>query len=93
MAADGNDDIIGEPMVVHCLVRSLCRLAADRVEHPVDLVQVDIGRQRAEWTALLHPDLACGLDDLLHEMHDLGVLNALRNLIQQDRVSNRVKIF
>jgi hypothetical protein len=27
VAADGDDDIIGEPMIVHCLVRPLCRLA------------------------------------------------------------------
>ena len=32
VAADGDDDIIGEPMIVHCLVRSLCRLAANCVK-------------------------------------------------------------
>ena len=32
VSADGDDDIIGEPMIVHCLVGSLRRLTAYRVE-------------------------------------------------------------
>ena len=32
VAIDGDDDIISESMIVHCLVGSLCRFAANRVE-------------------------------------------------------------
>jgi hypothetical protein len=40
VSANSDDDIIGEPMVVHRLVGSMRRLAAYRIEHPVDLIQV-----------------------------------------------------
>src|ERR1035441_2072952 len=83
--------VIGEPMVVHRLIRSLCRFATDRVKPPVDLGQVDIGRQGAKRAALRHPDFARGFDNLLDEMHDLGILDALGDFIQLDRVSDRVE--
>ena|SRR5919106_862915 len=55
-----SDDIIGEPMMVHGLIGSLCRLAANRIKGPIHLVQVDIRRQRAErpplrYTESSHP--------------------------------------
>lgn len=54
--ADGDDNIIGEPVIVDRLVVPFCRFAAHRVEEPVDLVQIDIRRQRAERTPLRDPD-------------------------------------
>jgi hypothetical protein len=48
MAADGDDDIIGEPMIVHGLVGSLCRFAANRVKEPVHLVQITDQQQEGE---------------------------------------------
>jgi hypothetical protein len=38
VSTDGDDDIIGEPMIVHCLVGSLRSLTAYRVEGPVQFV-------------------------------------------------------
>ena len=57
VTADGDDNIIGEPMIVHCLVRSLCRLTANCVKGPVHLVQIDIRGQRTEWASLRNPEL------------------------------------
>ena len=82
VTADGNDDIIGEPMIVHCLIGSLCRLATYRVK----------GRNRARsdryfaasglnGPRLWNPDLPSDVDDLLHEMQDLRVLDPLRDFI------------
>lgn len=47
VTADGDDNIIGEPMIVDGLIMSFCRLAADGVESPIQIVQVDVGGQ---WT-------------------------------------------
>src|ERR1019366_3075300 len=58
VAADGNDNIIGEPVIVHCLVGPFCRLAANRVKGPVQLVQVDIRGQWTERTSLWNSDLS-----------------------------------
>src|SRR5450755_3736192 len=80
VAADGDDDIIGEPMIVHGLVASLCRFAANRVKEPVHLVQIDVRRQRAEDSPLRDTDLSADFDDLLHQVQDLGVLDSLRDL-------------
>src|SRR5207247_10621155 len=90
--ADGDDNIIGEPVIVDWLVVSFCRLTTDRVEEPVDLVQVDVRRQRAERSPLRATNLSANLDDLLPEVHDLWVLDPLGDLIQQHRVPNRVEI-
>ena len=79
VTADGDDNIIGEPMIVHCLVRSLCRLTANCVKGPVHLVQIDIRGQRTERASLRNPELSSGFDDLLHQMQDLRVLDPLRN--------------
>jgi hypothetical protein len=46
--ADGDDNIIGEPVIVDCLVFPFCRFATNRVEEPVDLVQINVRRQRAD---------------------------------------------
>jgi hypothetical protein len=45
VSTDGDDTIIGEPMMVDCLVAPFCRFAADRVEEPVNLAQIDVRRQ------------------------------------------------
>jgi transposase-like protein len=68
VAADSDDDVVGEPVIVHCLRGSLRRLAADLVEHPVDLVQVDIRGERAERATLRDADFACRLDNLLDQV-------------------------
>ncbi len=81
VAAGSDDDIIGEPMIVHCLVGSLCRLAAYRVEGPIQLVQIDIRSQWTERTFLRNPDLSSNLDNLLHKMQDLRVLDPLRDFV------------
>ena len=81
VAADDDDDIIGEPMIVHGLVRSLCRFAPDRVEEPVHLAQIDVRRQRTERSPLWDTDLSADLDNLLYEVQDLGVLDPLRDLV------------
>jgi hypothetical protein len=46
--ADSDDNIIGEPVIVDCLVVPFRRFAANRVEEPVDLIQIDVRRQRAD---------------------------------------------
>ena len=38
----------------------------------------DIRGQRTEWASLRNPELSSGLDDLLHQMQDLRVLDPLR---------------
>ena len=38
------------------------------------------------------PDLAPNFDDLLHEVHDRWVLDSLRDLVQQYRMSDRVEV-
>jgi hypothetical protein len=75
VAADGDDDIIGEPMIVHGLISSLCRFAADRIENPIHIVQVDVRGQRTEGASLWNPDLSSHLDDLLDEVQNLRVLD------------------
>jgi hypothetical protein len=47
---------------------------------PVDLVQINVRRQRAERAPLRDTDLSANLDDLFHEVHDLWVLNPLGDL-------------
>jgi len=47
VAADGDAHIISESMIVHCLIWSLYRFAAYRVEGPVHVFQVDVRGQRA----------------------------------------------
>src|ERR1019366_2992630 len=81
VSTEGDDDIIGEPMIVHRLVGSLCRFLAYRVEGPIQLVQVDVRRQRAERSPLWNTDLASNFDDLLHEMQHFWVLDSLRDLV------------
>ena len=71
VAIDGDDDIISESMIVHCLVGPLCRFAANCVEGLIGLVQVDIRRQRTEWAPLRDSDLSSSFDDLFYEMQDL----------------------
>ena len=92
VATDGDNDIISEPMIIHGLIGSLGRLAADRVKGPVHLIQVDIGCQRAERPPLRDTDLASGFQDLLHEMEHGGVLHAPGNLLQEEVMSNRVEV-
>src|ERR1035441_581378 len=58
VAADGDDDIIGEPVIINGLVGPLGRLTADRVERPVNVVQVDIRCQWAERAALRNANTA-----------------------------------
>jgi hypothetical protein len=72
---DGDDDIVSESMIVHCLVGSLRRFATNRVEGPIGLVQVDIRRQRTERTPLRDSNLSSSFDDLFYEMQDLWVLD------------------
>ena len=55
VAIDGDDNIVSESMIVHCLIGSLRRFAADGVEGPIGLVQVDIRRQRTERAPLAGP--------------------------------------
>src|SRR5260370_449360 len=81
VSADGDDNIIGEPMIVHCLVGPLYRLATYRVKGPIQLVQIDIRSQGAERASLWNPDLSSDVDDLLHEMQDLRVLDPLRDFV------------
>ena len=49
VSTDGDHDIIGEPMVVHRLIGAFGGLATDRLKIPVQLVQVDICCQRADY--------------------------------------------
>jgi exonuclease I len=81
VAADGDYNIIGEPMIVHCLVVPFCRLATYRVKGPIQLVQIDIRGQWAERTSLRNPELSSDVDNLLHEMQDLRVLDPLRDFV------------
>jgi hypothetical protein len=60
VATDGDHDIISEPMIIHGLIRSLGGLAANRVKGPIHLIQIDIGRQRAERSPLRDTTLAPG---------------------------------
>src|SRR5882724_11717315 len=92
VSADSDDNIIGEPMIVDRLVVPFCRFAANRVEEPVDFVQVDVRRQRTERSPLRDTELAANLDNLLHEVHDLWVLDPLRDFVQKHRMPNRVEI-
>src|SRR5262249_26170030 len=92
VSTNGDNDIIGEPMIIHGLVRTLGCLAADAVKGPAPLIQVDIGCQRAERSSLRDGDLASGFQDLLHEMEYGGVLDAPRYLLQQDVVPDRVEV-
>ena len=81
VAIDGDDYVIGKPMIVHALVRPLCRFAAYRVKSPINLVQIDICRQRTKRTSLRNSGLSSGLDDLFDEMQDLGVLDSRRDFL------------
>ena len=40
-----------------------------------------------------HSDVPADFDDLLDEVHDLGVLDALCDLVEEDRVPDRIEIF
>jgi hypothetical protein len=55
-------------VIVHGLIRPLCRFAANRIEVPVDLIQVDIRRQRTERPPLGNADWPANLDDLFDEV-------------------------
>ena len=61
VAADGDDTIISEPVIVDGLIAPLCRLAARRVEEPVDLVQIDVRRQWTERSPLRDTNLSANL--------------------------------
>src|SRR5215210_5057340 len=82
VATDGDYDIIGEPMVIHGLIGSLGGLAAYRVKGPIHLIQIDIGRQRAERSPLRDTNLPPGFQDLFDEMEHGRVLDAPRDLLQ-----------
>ena len=81
VAADGDDDVIGEPVIVHCLVIPFRRFATNCVEVPVHLVQIDIRSQRAERSPLRDTDGSADFDDLLCQVQDLRVLDSLRDLV------------
>ena len=81
MAAVGDDDIIGEPVIIHCLVVPFCRFATNGVEVPVHLVQIDIRSQRAERSPLRDTNSATDLDDLLYQVQDSRVLDSLRDFV------------
>jgi hypothetical protein len=44
VSADGDHKIIGEPVIIDRLESPFRRFAADRVEEPVELVQIDVRR-------------------------------------------------
>jgi hypothetical protein len=69
-------------MIVHGLIGSLCRLAANRIKGPIHLVQVDIRRQRAERPPLRYTALPTRLEYLLNQMENLRVLYPLGNFVQ-----------
>jgi hypothetical protein len=61
-------------VIVDRLIRPLCRFSAEVIEVPVHFVQVDVRRQRAEWTALRHTLLSADFDNQLDEVQDIRVL-------------------
>src|SRR5271170_6428546 len=81
VAADSDDDIVSEPVIVHCLIKPLRRFAANRVKGPVHFIQIDVRRQWAERTPLRDSDLSSSIDDLLYEVQNLRVLDPLRDLV------------
>ena len=77
-------------MIVDRLIIPFRRFGANGVEEPVELGQLDVRRQRTEWAPLRDANVSTGFDDLLHETHDLWVLNPFRDLLQQHRMPDRV---
>ena len=66
--AHGDHDIVRKPVVVHGLVLSLCRFLANLIKYPVHIVEIDVGRQRAERTPLGNTDLSADIHNLFHQM-------------------------
>src|SRR4029453_1037758 len=92
VTTDGDDHILGEPMVVDRLIGARCRLAPAGVKSPIDLVQIDMRRQGAARAALRHPYWPTNGNALFDAVHDRWVLDSFRPLVQQYRVSNRVEV-
>jgi len=92
VSTNGDNDIIGEPMIIHGLIGTLGCLAADAVKGPIHLIQVDVGCQRAERSPLRDTNLPPGFQDLFDEMEHGRVLDAPCNLLQEEVVPNRVEV-
>src|ERR1035437_357931 len=80
MPADGDHRIIREAVIVDRLIGPFRRLAAEVIEVPVHLVQVDVRGQRAEGTTLRHPFLSTSFDDQFDETQHFRVLHPACNL-------------
>ena len=81
VTADGDDNIIREPVIVHGLVIPFCRFATNRVKEPVHLIQIDIRGQRAEWSPWRDTEASANFDDLLDQVQDLRILDSLRDFV------------
>jgi hypothetical protein len=92
MAANGDDDIIGKAMIIHGLVGSLGRLAANAVKDPIHLSQVDIGCQWARRSPLRDTHLAPGFQDLFDEVEHGRILDAPGDLLQEKVVPDGVEV-
>ncbi len=79
----GNHNIIGEPMIVDCFIRSFGCFSSYAVEVPVKIRQIYVCRQRTKRATLRHPYLSGSFDHLFHEPHDLRNFDSSCNLVQE----------
>src|SRR5579885_3666477 len=98
MSADGDDNVVRKPVIVHGLivfsVALLRCFLADRVEPPIQFVEINISHQWAERSSLWSTDSApTGFQYLFQQMHDLGVFHTFCDLPQKDGVPNCVEVF
>jgi len=92
VSAHEDDDVVRKPMIVYGLVFPSRCLVANPVEVPVHLVQIDIGCQWAERPSLRNTYLAPCLQYQFHKAEHIRVLYPSCDLLQQDRVPDRVKV-
>jgi hypothetical protein len=79
-----NHQVVSEPRVLKISVRPAAGYFLGSLQHPVDLIEVQVAEQGREHSALGQTLLACCLGHQSLQMHDLGVVDPSRNFLEQD---------
>ena len=86
------NNIVRKADVLYCRLFPKARDFLSPLQHPIYLVEIEVGEQRRNHTALRNTPASRGFQDLLQQAHDRAIIDAYGNLLQQEMMTHVVEV-